>query len=175
MVITLVFAFTGCMPSGNSTNAVAKDELVLPTKRVESEESEKEEMILDIKEVSEKDFDKNIEGLCEYLAANYSVVGEKVQTSYDVINAKDGYRYYFKYNKSVVQLEVYEFDLENMDKETEDNLKLVKETGKLKVVEAEVDAVINDEGNFVMLYIDASKDQTNIDQKERTVELFKKF
>lgn len=178
MVLALTFAFTGCMPSANTTNAVAKDELVLPTKRVESEESGKEEMVLDLPEIKKMDYDHTIEGLCKYLEDNYAVVGEKVQTSYDVIGAMDGYRYYFKFNKSVVQVEVYDFmlkDLKELGDPGYETKKHVKETGKLKVIDKEIEAYTGHLGDFVMIYKDESTDEKNQEQKERVIEIFKAF
>ncbi len=168
--LVLVFALTGCMPS-NTTNATAKVDLVLPTKA--GAESGQEE--LDIPQVTDADYEDTIEGLCQYLEAGYAVADEKVQMSYDVIDAVDGYRYLFRYNKTGVQVEVYAYDLQNLTDAAKQNLAKLKETGKLQIVEREVDAVLSDNGKYVMLYQDGNQAEANTAQKERVIALFKAF
>ncbi|WP_099205118.1 hypothetical protein [Scatolibacter rhodanostii] len=170
--LILVFTLTGCMPTNrNSANATASVDLVLPTKAGEASGQEE----IDLPKISDTDFKDDMAGLCEYLEKTYSVADEKAQMSYDVIEAKDGYRYLFRYNKSTVQIEVYEFDLENLTEEAKTNLENVKANGKLKVIEKEVDAVLSNSGKYVMIYQDQSKEEANAVQKERVIDLFKTF
>ena len=172
MLISLfmVFSLTGCMPS-NQNNATASVDLVLPT--IAGEESGQE--VLDIPEISDADYDDNIDGLCQYLTDAYAVAGDKTQMSYDVIGAADGYRYLFRYNKSSVQVEVYAFDIKQLSEEAEQNLESVKANGMLKVIDREIRAVISDSGKYVMIYQDSSAEEANQTQRERVIQLFQAF
>ena len=53
-------------------------------------------------------YDDDIQGLCKYLEDCKAAAGEKVQMSYDVIGAENGYIYEYLYANSSVQLEFYE-------------------------------------------------------------------
>ena len=82
-------------------------------------------------------------------------------------------RYRFTYNGSTVQVELYEFDLENLDEKGKACLDSVKETGKFTVLDNEVPAILN--GKYLMIYTDTSKKDENTAQKERVEQLFADF
>lgn len=167
--LILVLVLVGCAPQNNA-NAVASETLELPT--VSGEDGKEE---VQLPEISDQDFEHTIGGLCEYLEKTYAVTGEKTQMSYDVIDAQDGYRYLFKYNKSPVQVEVYSFDPDKLTDAARENIENVKANGKLKVIDRELEAYIGGSGEYIMLYQDASKDEANAAQKERVVKLFEGF
>lgn len=114
-----------------------------------------------------------LEGLCEYLADGLAFAGDPVEMSYKEIGAIAGVRYRFTYNGSTVQVELYEFDLENLDEKGKACLDSVKETGKFTVLDNEVPAVLN--GKYLMIYTDTSKKDENTAQKERVEQLFADF
>ena len=114
-----------------------------------------------------------LEGLCEYLADGLAFAGDPVEMSYKEIGAIAGVRYRFTYNGSTVQVELYEFDLENLDEKGKACLDSVKETGKFTVLDNEVPAVLN--GKYLMIYTDTSKKDENTAQKERVEQIFADF
>lgn len=114
-----------------------------------------------------------LEGLCEYLADGLAFAGDPVEMSYKEIGAIAGVRYRFTYNGSTVQVELYEFDLENLDEKGKACLDSVKETGKFTVLDNEVPAILN--GKYLMIYTDTSKKDENTAQKERVEQLFADF
>lgn len=114
-----------------------------------------------------------LDGLCEYMADGMAFAGDPVEMSYKEIGAIGGVRYRFTYNGSTVQVELYEFDPDNLDEKGKECLDSVKEKGKFTVLDNEVPAVLN--GKYMMIYTDASKKEENTAQKERVEQLFKDF
>ncbi len=115
----------------------------------------------------------NLEGLQEYMAEGLAFAGEPVEMSYKEIGAIAGVRYRFTYNGSTVQVEFYEFDLQNLDEKGKECLGSVQEKGVIAVLDNEVPAVLN--GKYLMIYTDTSKKEENTAQKERVEQLFLDF
>ncbi len=114
-----------------------------------------------------------LEGLCEYMAEGLAFAGDPVEMSYKEIGAIAGVRYRFTYNSSTVQVEFYEFDLDNLDEKGKACLDSVQEKGVITVLDNEVPAVLN--GKYLMIYTDTSKKEENTAQKERVEKLFLDF
>ena len=119
------------------------------------------------------DFDKNLDGLCQYMEANDAVIGEKTEMSYKEIGAAGGYRYSFRFDGSTVQAEFYEFDLDNLDQKAKECLGSVESKGFFSLLGNDVPAVLN--GQYLMIYTDADTDEVNTAQKEKAEKLFKDF
>lgn len=99
----LCVSVTACANNSSSSTAVATLETSSTASEGETAES------------TDKDpagYDDDIQGLCKYLEDCKAAAGEKVQMSYDVIGAENGYKYVYRYADSAVQLEVYEFPAE---------------------------------------------------------------
>lgn len=114
-----------------------------------------------------------LDGLCEYMAEGMAITGDPVEMSYKEIGAIGGVRYRFLYNSSTVQVELYEFDLDNLDEKGQECLDSVKEKGEFTVLDNEVPAVLN--GKYLMIYTDESKKEESTAQKERVEQLFLDF
>ena len=86
-----------------------------------------------------------------------------------------GYRYIFTADdKAVVQVEFYEYDLDNLNDKAKEVLTRAKEQGTMQVLEdQECDAYVSDNGKYLMLYIDASENENNMQRREKVIELFK--
>lgn len=123
--------------------------------------------------VSPEKFDDTLDGLCEYMLANQAVTGEKVEMSYKEIGAVGGYRYRFKFNSSTLQVEFYEFDLDNPDEKARECLDSVKEKGFFTLLGNDVPASLN--GRYMMIYTDASNDELNTTKRDEVLELFNSF
>lgn len=125
--------------------------------------------------VSDKDFEDSADGLCQYLEANRGVAGDPTEMAYETIGAVDGYRYRFTLNNSTVQVEVYQYDLENLNEQGQTVLGDVKEKGFFTLLDKEIPAVLSDSGKYLMIYTDSSTSEENTAQKERVLELFQGF
>ena len=123
--------------------------------------------------VNPGDFDSNLEGLCRYMEASDSVIGEKTEMSYKEIGAIGGYRYRFRFDGSTVQAEFYEFDLDNLDQKGQECLDSVGAKGFFSLLGNDVPALLN--GSYLMIYTDPDTDEVNAAQKEKAEKLFRDF
>lgn len=163
MAVFMMLAMTGCV--SRNTQSKPSADLELPS----GESSAVVEL------VDESDCEDTLDGLCKYLEGNYAVAGEKEQMSFDVIGADDGYKYSFNFGGSVVQVEVYEFDLEKLNDTGREMLDSIEKNGSMTVIENEVPAIISNNGKYVMVYTDSSDSEKSQEQQAKVEELFKNF
>ena len=107
------------------------------------------------------------------MEANYAVTGEKEEMSYQEIGAIGGFRYLFTYAGSSLQVEFYQFDLENLDEKAQACLDSVKAQGTFTVLDNQVPAVLSDNGRYLMIYTDAGDSEESTAQRQRVEELFR--
>lgn len=170
LAVLMIGSLTGCM-SGQQQSL---PELVLPTSSEAGSEASGTVKV-DIKEISDAEFEDNLDGLCKFLEESYAAAGEKITMSYEVIDAIGGYKYSFVLNGSAVTVEVYEYDLSKLSEGASKALSSVEKNGLLPVLDEEKEAFISDNGKYVMLYTDGSKEEAAVQQKERVVAVFKSF
>ena len=125
--------------------------------------------------VSDEGFEDTCDGLCQYLEANLAVTGDPTEMAYETIGAKEGFRYRFNFNGSTVQVEVYEYDLTNLDEQGQTCLDSVKSNGSFTLLDKEIPATLSNSGKYMMIYTDSSTKEENVSQKERVLELFQGF
>ena len=163
--IVLVLTMSACAAAGGAPLS----ELVRPGEEAAGSETEQ------VKPVPQAECDDNLDGMSKYFLSNSVIKGDKIVMSFDVIGAKNGYKYNFKYNSSTVQIELYEYDLENLNEAAKTALDSAKSKGKIKVLEKEIDVIISDSGKYLMVYSDKSKEEKNKTLRENTETLFKGF
>ena len=154
----LCVSVTACANNSASSTAVATLETSSTASEGETAES------------TDKDpagYDDDIQGLCKYLEDCKVAAGEKVQMSYDVIGAENGYKYVYRYADSAVQLEVYAFpaELSETAKALQD---AVRADGTFKVLDNTVPGYLSNDGRFLLIYTDAKseKEDANKTHKE---------
>ncbi len=125
--------------------------------------------------VKMEDCEDNLEGLCKYLEGNYAVAGDKEEMSFQEIGAKGGYRYRFTYSGRVVQVEVYEYDLQNLDEKGKEFLDSGKTKGRITVLGNEVPVTLSANGKYMMIYTNDKPKEEQKAQQERVEELFSGF
>lgn len=165
-----------------SLSACGSTTQALPTLSVPGEEStastasgEETSSAVETEPVKMEDCENNLDGLCTYLEGNNAVTGERHEMSYQEIGATGGYRYRFTFNKQTVQVEVYAFDLDNLNEKGQACVSSVKEKGFFTMLDNEVPAVLSDNGRYMMIYTDAGDDEVSTTQKETVLQLFKGF
>ena len=160
----LCVSVTACANNSASSTAVATLETSSTASEGETAES------------TDKDPDDDIQGLCKYLEDCKVAAGEKVQMSYDVIGAENGYKYVYRYADSAVQLEVYEFpaELSETAKALQD---AVRADGTFKVLDNTVPGYLSNDGRFLLIYTDAKseKEDANKTHKEHVLKCFNTF
>ncbi|MGI6255848.1 MAG: hypothetical protein ACOYJZ_09505 [Acutalibacter sp.] len=181
--LTLVLSLGACAATGEQLPALVLESASAPESSTgsgvesgaESGTESGAESQIQVEEVSDKDYEDSLDGLRQYLVDSKAVAGDATEMAYETIGAVEGYRYRFTLERSTVQVEVYEYDLENLSDEATAVLDSVKEKGTFSMLNKEVSAVLSDSGKYMMIYTDASKDQLNTQQKERVEELFQSF
>lgn len=122
-------------------------------------------------------YEDSIQGLCKYFEDSKLTAGEKVQMSYDVIGAANGYKYAYSYNDSNVQLELYEFPTEDISETAQAVIDSIRADGSFEMLDSTVPAYLSDDGRFMMIYADAKaeSDETSKAHKERVTACFDAF
>ena len=135
--------------------------------------------------VKQSDYNNDLEGLEKYLNALGYIPDDckpVEMTLCSVIGAKDGDRYIFNVNGTNVAIELYEYDTDDLNEDAQRVLDEIKETGKFHVFkDKSIDgdntypAIISDNGKYMMIYNDPSKETQNITQKNTVEATFKSF
>lgn len=127
-------------------------------------------------QVKESSVPDSLEGLQKYLVGNASVSGTAETMRSDMIGAKSGVRYKYGHNgKDNVTLELYEYDPQNLNETAEKVLADVKATGKFTVIGQTVDAVLSQNGKYLMVYKNTASDDDNKAYGEQVKKLFTEF
>ena len=119
-----------------------------------------------------------LDGLCRYMEGNGLIGGTPHDMLADLIGAKEGRMYQFLFNDSSVQVELYEFDTENLNTEAQRILQEVRENGKFTIGETEIEssnAYLSDSGKYLMVYHDTNTDEEHTNQSIRAQQMFKEF
>lgn len=113
------------------------------------------------------DYDADIQGMCKFFEESGLTAGEKVQMSYDVIGALNGYKYAYSYNDSSVQVELYEFPTENISETAQAVIDSVREAGSFEILDSTVPAQISEDGRFMMVYTDAKAEGDEVSKAHK--------
>ena len=116
-----------------------------------------------------------LDGLCNYLEGNGIVGGTALDMKADIIGAKEGKKFAFKYNDSAVIVELYQFDLDNLDEVGKETLDSVRNNGTFKVLDKDVEAQLSSSGKYMMIYTDTKDDDANIAQKQKAEKLVNEY
>ena len=125
----------------------------------------------------EAEVDDNLTGLCSFLVQTGGVGGDPVDMAADFIGAVAGVQYRFSYEGSNnVTVELYEYDLDNLNDEAQAVLDSVNANGTFTVIGQEVtDAYLSDSGKYLMIYKDTQTNEQNELHKQEIVEQFQGF
>lgn len=129
-----------------------------------------------VSKVDSQGMEDNLAGLEKYLIASSAVSGEPTAMESAFIGAKSGAKYQFAYggNKTMI-VELYEFDTANLDEKAKTVLSDVKSKGSFTIMNQNVEAVVSDNGKYLMIYKDTSTSEQNVAKKTEVTKLFKEF
>ncbi|MCI9577093.1 MAG: hypothetical protein HFJ84_10790 [Clostridiales bacterium] len=117
-----------------------------------------------------------LDGLCKYLEGNGIVTGTPVNMQADIIGATAGRKYTFEYDKNLVEVELYEFDLNNLNETAQKYITSVQQTGSFNIVEQDVKAMLSNSGKYMMIYTDRKgNEEGRLAQTQKAERLFKEF
>lgn len=123
-------------------------------------------------------YEANLSGLCAFLEDGKVVTADDnypVTTQAQVIGAKEGKRYRFKYNGSTVQVELYEFDPGDLNEQAKAVLAEAQMSGSVTVLNNTSPAAADDGNRFLMLYIDTKTDEANEVHRDMANSYFANF
>lgn len=126
-------------------------------------------------DVNQDNYEDNVNGLKKYFEDMGYVSSDPVKMSAQFIGAKEGYRYQFKYEKSDVTVELYEYDLDNLNSTANRVIDSVNSNGYFMMDKTQVDAYMSDNGRYMLIYSDNSKDEANVNRKDEVINNFKTF
>lgn len=142
-------------------------------------------------EVKSDSYDDNLNGICEYFGAKEYIstkdgkIDESAMTQMDasLIGAKEGKKFATTYNRNSITIELYEYDINNLNDKAKEIISSVEKDGAFTILELpEVKAYMSDSGKYLMIYTDASIDKTNPDttadnytHREEVINDFKSF
>ena len=119
-------------------------------------------------QVDKEDYSDTFEDLCKYMTDMTYVSGEPKEMTAELIGATEGKKYSFNYGSGTVTAEFYVFDLDNLNETAEKTISDVKETGKFKIGNLpETEAVLSDNGKYLMVYRDTAYDAANAESQNR--------
>lgn len=137
------------------------------------------------------DFKDNLEGLIsyftelEYLAMKDGKLDESSVTVMDasLIGAKEGKKFITAYGGKAITIELYEYDLKNLNDTAKTVIESVKNSGEFTILDLpSVKAYLSNNGRYIMVYTDASIDDANPDKesdnykhREEVIKNFKSF
>lgn len=114
-----------------------------------------------------------IDALADYFIADGLIKEDtKAEVAPQVIGAKEGLRYTAQVGSSSFNIEFYEFDVNNLNETAEKTLSSIRETGQFELLNTKVNAVISNNGKYIMIYDDKSDNPDNLAEKEKNTEIF---
>ena len=126
--------------------------------------------------VEQTGVEDSLSGLQKYLVGNASVTGTPETMRADVIGAKSGVRYKYSRNgKDNVTLELYEYDLSNLNASAQKVISNVKSSGQFTLMDQTVSAVLSDSGKYLMIYKDSATGSANTTYAQQVKKLFQEF
>lgn len=165
--VMLAFSLTACGVGNISSDSSASSQQTDSSQAASAASSQ----------LSDKSVDDSLDGLVTFLKANAGVSGDPTTMRADFIGAKEGEKYTYGYNggKNNVTLEVYEYDLTNLNDTAKQVISQVKSSGQYESMGTQVNAVLSDSGKYLMILNDTSKDDANKAYVESVNELLKGF
>ena len=155
----------------------------------QSTEDQAEETTAPLAEAA--DFEDNYDGLCSYFAKlgyiatkDGEIDNDKVtKMDASLVGAKEGKKFTATNNGKAVTIELYEYDLNNLNDTAKSVIDSVKKDGSFVILDLPaVTAYLSDNGKYMMIYTDNSIDKKNTDEnsdsykhREQVIENFKEF
>lgn len=117
----------------------------------------------------------NLNGMLTYLKGNGAIKDLTKDMKAEMIGAVSGVMAESIYGDKTTFIELYEFDLNNINDKAKAVIQNAKENGKFSSLDGDLNAALSDNGKFLMIYKDKFTDTTNGAIQERLMKLFKGF
>lgn len=126
-------------------------------------------------QVSQDDYDDTLDGLEQYLAAKGAISGDPQIVRSEYIGADDGDRFVISFENATVTVELYSYTPDKLNDTAKEVLDSVKESGKFTVLGIEAQALLSDNGKYLMIYTSTSADETQTAHRQSVEKLFTEF
>ena len=173
-----------------STGCAYKDALS-KDKTATTQATEATGSVATVDEIDAKNFSDNLQGLSEYFAKKEYIttkdgkIDESTVTVMDasLIGAKEGKKYATSYVGKAVTIELYEYDVKNLNDTAKAVVESVKNSGEFTILDLpSVKANLSDNEKYLMIYTGSSIDDANPDKesdnykhREEVIKNFKSF
>ncbi len=114
-------------------------------------------------ETSAEDYEKNLDGLVDYMEDNQLIAGDGKEMAADLIGATEGLKFFYATETAQFSCELYEYDLENLTDIGTQTIDSIKENGSFMSLGNEISAVINEK--FVMVFSTVSGEDLTFTDK----------
>ena len=144
-----------------------------------------------VDEVDAKNFSDDLEGLSNYFAKKGYItekdgkIDESTVTVMDasLIGAKEGKKFSTAYGGKSITIELYEYDVKNLNDTAKTVVESVKNSGEFTILDLpSVKAYLSDDEKYLLIYTDSSIDDEKPDEnsdnykhREEVIENFKSF
>lgn len=168
-VLAIGLMFTGCSAE-NLVNSAGGGSASSQTQSAASSEAPASSAL------SAGSVSDDLAGLQKYLTANAGFTGTPEKMQADIIGAKEGVRYAFSHGgKNNVSAELYEYDTGSLGETAQKILADVQKDGKFILMGQEINAVLSDNGKYLMIYKNSATDDDNKSYDAKVSELFRSF
>lgn len=126
---------------------------------------------------SQDSYSDSLDGMEKYLSASQMISGNPSEMKADFIGAVKGVKYSFGLNGSNnISVELYEFNPSSLNDAGKTVINDVKSKGNFTIMNQKVDAVLSDNGKYLMIYKDTvSNNDQNKKHRQDTESLFRSF
>ena len=122
-----------------------------------------------------ENYDDTLQGLINCMSDRGYISGDATAMSASIIGAKEGYKYQFAHEKSNVTVELYEYDLENLNDTATKVHEQVKNTGGFQLQSAQIPATLSPSGKYLMIYTYSPENDANQQRKDDVENLLKRW
>lgn len=172
VITTLLLSFTAC----SANDPTLKTSSAPAASSSSSSQSVSSAVSSTAPVVDGSNLEDNLTGLETYLTSNKVIQGTPEKMAAEFIGAKNGAKYKYSYEgKDNVAVEVYEYDTSALNATAIKTIDSVKKSGKFTIMDHVVEAVMSDNGKYLMIYTDSANGEKNVAHKTDSVKIFKAF
>ena len=120
--------------------------------------------------VTDESFEDNLTGLVNYMKDAGVITGNTESMQAAMIGAKEGVRF----ATAAYTVELYEYDLSNLNETAQSVLSSVREKGTFELLGFEAKAALSDSGKYLMVFTETGKEASIAEAVRKLFAVFKK-
>lgn len=172
-IVSIILILTVCMFTLTACGVGDVGDVTYMNSQQEQQNAETQQEV-DEYQANEPAKEPGLASMRTYFEYNgYVVQGSEQTVAADMIGATQGVRYGAQYGSSIFTIELYEYDINNLNDMAKTILGEADTTGSFIMLGENVPAVVSDNGKYLMIYSDTSTEQSNIDHQNQITDVFK--